>query len=62
MVKNLPSSAREAGSISGGGTKIPHAIGQRSPCGPSREAQVLQLRWNAAQEREQEKEETIPDV
>ena len=31
MVKNLPSSAGDAGSISGRGTKIPHAVGQLSP-------------------------------
>ena len=31
MVKNLPSSARDAGSIPGQGTKIPHATGQLSP-------------------------------
>ena len=32
MVKNLPSNAREVGSIPGWGTKIPHAKGQLSPC------------------------------
>ena len=31
VVKNLPSSARDAGSIPGWGTKIPHAAGQLSP-------------------------------
>ena len=31
MVKNLPSSAGDASSISGRGTKIPHAVGQISP-------------------------------
>ena len=28
MVKNLPSNAGDAGSIPGGGTKSPHAVGQ----------------------------------
>ena len=32
MVKNLPSSARDTGSIPGWGSKIPHATGQLSPC------------------------------
>ena len=31
VVKNLPSSAGDAGSIPGQGTKIPHAAGQISP-------------------------------
>ena len=31
VVKNLPSSAGEAGSIPGWETKIPHAAGQLSP-------------------------------
>ena len=31
VVKNLPSNARDAGSIPGQGTKIPHAAGQLSP-------------------------------
>ena len=37
VVKNLPSSARDAGSIPGWGTNIPHASGQLSP-------QLLSLR------------------
>ena len=32
VVKNPPSSAGDAGSIPGQGTKIPHAAGQLSPC------------------------------
>ena len=32
VVKNPPSSARDMGSIPGWGTKIPHALGQLSPC------------------------------
>ena len=32
MVKNLPSNAGDAGSILGRGTKIPHVMGQLSPC------------------------------
>ena len=31
VVKNLPSNARDEGLIPGGGTKIPHAMGQLSP-------------------------------
>ena len=31
MVKNPPSNAGDTGSIPGGGTKIPHAVGQLSP-------------------------------
>ena len=30
VVKNLPSSARDMGSVPGGGTKIPHAAGKLS--------------------------------
>ena len=32
VVKNPPSNAGDMGSIPGGGTKIPHATGQLSPC------------------------------
>ena len=32
MVKNLPCKAGDRGSIPGGGTRIPHAAGQLSPC------------------------------
>ena len=32
MLKNLPSSAGDMGSIFGQGTKISHAMGQLSPC------------------------------
>ena len=32
VVKNLPSNAGDMGSIPGRGTKIPHAVGQLSPC------------------------------
>ena len=39
MVKNLPSSAGDAGLIPGGGAKISHAIGQLSL-----HAHVLQLK------------------
>ena len=37
MVENLPSNAGDMGSISGGGTKIPHAAGQLSPGTETRE-------------------------
>ena len=43
VIKNLPSNAGVAGSIPGRGTKIPHAVGQRSPC-----SFVMQLRLDAA--------------
>ena len=43
MVKNLPSIARDAGSIPGWVTKIPHAVEQLSPCTATGEASVLQL-------------------
>ena len=46
MVKNLPSNAKDSGSIPGQGTKIPHAAGQLNPQGTAREAcipQVLRL-------------------
>ena len=36
-VKNLPSNARDTGSIPGRGNKIPHAVGQLSPCTATRE-------------------------
>ena len=32
VVKNLPSNAGDMGPILGRGTKIPHAVGQLSPC------------------------------
>ena len=32
VVKDPPSSAGDVGSIPGQGTKIPHALGQLSPC------------------------------
>ena len=38
LVKNLPCSAEEAGSIPGQGTKIPHATGQLSPCSAARKS------------------------
>ena len=49
MVKNPPSNAGDAGSIPGGGTKIPHAAGQLSPRASTREprysaAHVIQLK------------------
>ena len=37
VVKKLPSSAGDAGSILGQGTKIPHAAGQLSPCATTTE-------------------------
>ena len=32
VFENLPCSAEDAGSIPGRGTKIPHVMGQLSPC------------------------------
>ena len=37
VVKNLPYNAGYVGSISGQGTKIPHAVGQLSPCATTTE-------------------------
>ena len=37
VVKNIPSSAGDGASIPGGGTKIPYATGQLSPCASTRE-------------------------
>ena len=37
MVKNLFCNAGDVGSIPGQGTKIPHAMGQLSPCATTRE-------------------------
>ena len=39
-VKSLPAKARDAGSIPGPGTKIPHAAEQRSSCTTTTEACV----------------------
>ena len=43
MVKNLPSNAKDSGSVPAQGTKIPHAAGQLNPQGTTREACTLQL-------------------
>ena len=56
VVKNLPSSAGDVGSIPGQGTKIPHTVGQLSLCAETREKPVclnerhciMQLRSDAA--------------
>jgi len=47
VVKNLPSDARDTGSIPGQRTKIPHALGQLSPCAATTET-MLQQRFNPA--------------
>ena len=44
MVEDLPSNAGDMGSISGGGTKIPHAAGQLSPCATITEPTPLKER------------------
>ena len=41
VVKNLPPSAGDVGSIPGGGTKIPHAVEQVSPCAATTEPASL---------------------
>ena len=50
MVKNPLSSAGDAGTIPGRGTKIPHAVGQLSPCGNER-SRLRQLRPDAAKNK-----------
>ena len=40
VVKNLPSNARDTGSIPGWGTKISHAAGQLSTCAATKEKPV----------------------
>ena len=44
MVENLPSNAGDMGSISGGGTKIPHAAGQLNLCATTTEPVPLKER------------------
>ena len=41
VVKNLPCNAGDAGSIPDRGTKIPHAVGQLSPCATNSEPTYL---------------------
>ena len=41
VVKNLPSSAGDVGSILGRGTKTPHAMGQVSQCATTAEPMCL---------------------
>ena len=41
MVKNPPYKAGDSGSILGQGTKIPHAVGQLSPCATATELEHL---------------------
>ena len=43
VVKNPPSNAGDMGLIPGQGTKIPHALGQLSPCTATREASSPQV-------------------
>ena len=44
VVKNPPSNAGDTGSIPGQGTKIPHAVGQLSPCATTTELMRLNER------------------
>ena len=49
VVKNLHCNPGDVGLISGQGTKIPHAMGQLSPCATTREKPTLpKLRPNTA--------------
>ena len=41
VVKNPPYNAGDTGSIPGQGTKIPHAVGQISPCATTTELTCL---------------------
>ena len=52
MVKNLPSNAGDTGSISGWGTKIPHAVGQLSPRATTTELARLNARARVPQTTE----------
>ena len=52
MVKNLPSNAGDVGSIPGGGTKIPHAMGQLSPRATTTELMGLNERVHVPQTTE----------
>ena len=54
VVKNPPGNAGDTGSLPGWGIKIPHAVGQLSPCAQlerlsaTTKIRVLQLRMNTA--------------
>ena len=54
VVKNPPGNARDTDSLPGWGIKIPHAVGQLSPCAQlerlsaTTKIRVLQLRMNTA--------------
>ena len=52
VVKNLPSSAGDVGSIPGEGTKIPHAAGQLSPRATTTELSHLNERALSTTTRE----------
>ena len=60
MVKNLPSSAGDSGSVPGQKTKIPHAMGQLNPHATVTEHAhfgvcVLQLKLNTAKVKKKKK-------
>ena len=57
MVKNLLSSAGDAGSIPGHGTKIPHAAGQLSPSTTISEAHMLWSSCTITREKSSNKEQ-----
>ena len=52
MVKNPHSNAGDMGSIPGWGTKIPHAVGQLSPCTTTTEPALLNWRAHMPQTTE----------
>ena len=52
VVKNLPSNAGDTDSIPGQGTKIPHAVGQLSPCTATIELACLNERARVLQTTE----------
>ena len=58
-VKNLPSNARDTGSIPGQGTKIPHTSGQLNPSATARDARVLQQRHSAVKKKKTKKQQKI---
>ena len=58
MVKNLPSNAGDVGSIPGRGTKIPHAVGQLSPCAATKtqRSQIIKFKKNLLKKKQRRTE------
>ena len=59
VVKNSPSSAGDAGSIPGRGTKIPHVAGKLTPRATTRETRTPQWRPSAAK-KNKTKQKSLP--